>query len=331
MLCIWLSYDELDTIVHTSSDMSSLYMASWIRIGQNRVGSWNRQICWNHDFWRKVQILANLAISRIWQDSGQNQLRQRFGRFWPDFRILAPTWPDRCLDLTSGESQSGGQVQTAARSGDLPESAVRRSDPRIWPLYIDHFQLPPRWKMTGQDWDPFGKSRWHWPSKTRDFEKNLLITETLKIAEKGTFFCFTLKKVEKMALFLPPPIEICRHLRRVVPTAYRPKFSIFLTSQKPKFLRFFCTFLGPNFWLSGGPIPGSDLPDQTSRKVPKVEKSGFCRITYGSLQTAKKSIFLRFLRFLRFLWFLRFFEIFAIFWLSARFRKVAKKYEFGQL
>ena len=111
-----------------------------------------------------------------------------------------------------------------------------------------------------------------------------------------------------MALFLPPRSDFCRHLRRVVPTAYRPKFSIFLALSGTKILALFWHFSGPNFWLSGGPIQKSDLPDQTSRKVPKVEKSGFCRITYGSLQTAKNSTFSDFCDFSGFCDFLRFLQ-----------------------
>ena len=143
----------------------------------------------------------------------------------------------------------------------------------------------------------------------------------LKIAEKGTIFCFTLEKVEKSAFFLPPPIEICRHLRRVVPTAYRPKFRFFWGPEKSKILHFFWHLRDPE-------ISCPDKDFQKSALLRKVPKSGdlvsgtrFQDLTYGSLWDAKNSTFRTFSRFLRFSGFLWFFRISQDFRISGLFRK----------
>ena len=143
----------------------------------------------------------------------------------------------------------------------------------------------------------------------------------LKIAEKGTIFCFTLEKVEKSAFFLPPPIEICRHLRRVVPTAYRAIFRKFWGPEKSKFSHF--------FWHLGNPeisCPDTNLQKSAlSRKVEilaiLVSGTRFRDLTYGSLLGPKKSTFSGFSGFLRFLWFLWFFRISQDFRISGLFRK----------
>ena len=117
--------------------------------------------------------------------------------------------------------------------------AVRTSESRSQVLYIDHFQYQVRWKMTGEEGDPFGGPRWHWPSKRSNFEKKSLITKTVKIAEKVTFFSFTLEKPRKSAIFLPPERQNYRLFRSTFPTVVWPFFSIFLRSKIPKFSHFF--------------------------------------------------------------------------------------------
>ena len=106
--------------------------------------------------------------------------------------------------------------------------ASKPAKPGFQVLYIDHFQLPPRWKMTGEDGDPFRGRRWHCPSKRSIFEKNLLFTKTAKIAEKGTFFSFTQKNRWKSLFFYPPKSDFCRLPRRVVPTAHSTFLQFFL-------------------------------------------------------------------------------------------------------
>ena len=252
-----------------------------------------------------------------------------FRHFGARIAVLAPevrnpvrtgfrTWgPDRQVQV--------GPADLDLRSGNR----VRTRNPDLPGVLIDHFQLPPWWKMTGQEGDPFGGPRWHWPSKRRDFEKNLLITKSLKIAEKGTFFSFTLRKVEKLTIFLPSRSEICRHLRRVVPTAYRPKFRKFWGPRKSKFSHF--------FWTSGGPkisCPDTNLRKSAlSRKVEilaiLVSGTRFRDLTYGSLLGPKISRFPDFSGFLRFLRFLRFFRISQDFRISGLFRTCRESTIFG--
>ena len=242
------------------------------------------------DFGARIAILAPRSEILVRQVSA---LGARFGRSELDLAGLAPS-----ADFAVRTRKSTSQV-----------------------LYIDHFQLPPRWKMTGEEGDRFGGRRWHWPSKPCNFAKNLLITKTVKIAEKGTFFSFTLEKVEKLTIFLPSRSEICRHLRRVVPTAYRPKFRKFWGPEKSKFSHF--------FWHSGNPeisCPDTNLRKSAlSRKVEilaiLVSGTRFRDLTYGSTLEAKKSIFSRFSGFSGFLWFLWFFRISQNFRISGLFRK----------
>ena len=81
--------------------------------------------------------------------------------------------------------------------------------------------------MTGEDGDPFRKGRWHWPSKRRDFEKNLLITKHAKIADFATFFSFTLEKCRKSTFFLGPPRRFYRLLRPSISTVHSSNFRFF--------------------------------------------------------------------------------------------------------
>ena len=124
------------------------------------------------DFWRFGRFqpqTADLAKISVWRQNG---------RIWPKWRV----WLDsarvavRTNRSLSGETCSNWQVWQ-----DLSESrffGFGPAKPGSRCLYIDHFQLPPRWKMTGQDGDPFGKSDWRCPSKRSNFEKNLLITKS---------------------------------------------------------------------------------------------------------------------------------------------------------
>ena len=101
-------------------------------------------------FWRFLAldtILARFAVrSTFWPDP----------RKWPLWRV----WPQRLVGGPSGDVRSEtwirGLIQVLTKvarwTSDLPESASQV-------LYIDHFQLPPWWKMTGEDGDPFGGRR----------------------------------------------------------------------------------------------------------------------------------------------------------------------------
>ena len=119
----------------------------------------NRRNHQNLDFSRNLEILAILTISGSRHDSGQIRCPEHFlakPRIWPQIEVLARSWsevhpatfqPDPGSDL-----RSRIWLQVARWTSDLPESAPRC-------LYIDHFQLPPWWKMTGEDGDPFGGRR----------------------------------------------------------------------------------------------------------------------------------------------------------------------------
>ena len=139
---------------------------------------------------------------------------------------------------------------------DLSKSrffGVGPAKPWIQVLYIDHFQLPPRWKMTGQDGDPFGDLRWRWPSKRSNFEKNLLIQKSRIQPEKRTFFSFTLENPRKSAFFFAS--DLCCMPRGAIIDLHGIQhfFSIFLGGQKSRNFRNFSDFSGPEksrfFWL----------------------------------------------------------------------------------
>ena len=89
-------------------------------------------------FGARIAVLAPRSEILVRQDSG---LGARFGRSWADLTDLA----------------------------ESPEIWCRTRKSTSQVLYIDHFQLPPRWKMTGEEGDPFGGRRWHWPSKPCNF------------------------------------------------------------------------------------------------------------------------------------------------------------------
>ena len=113
----------------------------------------------NLEFSRKVEILAILTISGSGHEICQICCPEHFlakPRIWPQIQVLARGWsevrpatfqPDPGSDL-----RSRFWLEVARWTSDLPESAPRC-------LYIDHFQLPPRWKMTGEEGDPFGGRR----------------------------------------------------------------------------------------------------------------------------------------------------------------------------
>ena len=97
-----------------------------------------RRISGFRDFGARIAVLAPRS---------RNPVRTGFGTWGPDRQVLSrPADPDL---------RSRNPVRT------------RKSWSQV--LLIDHFQLPPRWKMTGQEGDPFGGPRWHWPSKPCDF------------------------------------------------------------------------------------------------------------------------------------------------------------------
>ena len=128
---------------------------------------------------------------------------------------------------------------------DLSKSrffGVGPAKPWIQVLYIDHFQLPPRWKMTGQDGDPFGDLRWRWPSKRSNFEKNLLIQKSRIQPEKRTFFSFTLENPRKSAFFLPPICAVCREERSSISTGYSTFFRFFWGVKKVEIFGIFRIF-----------------------------------------------------------------------------------------
>ena len=118
----------------------------------------NRRNHQNLEIWPNLEILVILAISGSGRDSGhfrQNvdfgQILARTARTWilavgPGSGWLARIWPDRQNPAPSSDLRIWPDP-----GSNLPESRSRR-------LYIDHFQLPPWWKMTGEEGDPFGKS-----------------------------------------------------------------------------------------------------------------------------------------------------------------------------
>ena len=122
-----------------------------------------------------------------------------------------------------------------------------------------------------------------------------------------------------MAFFLPPPIEICRHLRRVVPTAYRPFFRLFWGSKNRKILHFFWHFFGTSEWHFFG-VRTANPPDPGfGQKVDSGHFSGFWQVLYGPSQSAKKSTFLRFLQIFEILPIFAIFADFRDFWTFATF------------
>ena len=137
-----------------------------------------------------------------------------------------------------------------------------------------------------------------------------------------------------MTIFLPPPIEICRHLRRVVPTAYRPIFRFFWGSKNRKKIDFFWYFFGTSgehfFWSPDGilPDPGS------GQNHGSGQICGFWQVLYGPSQSGQKvdfCIFRTFSRFCRFLRFLHIFEISGLsrlFWTFATFPEICTKVRF---
>ena len=151
----------------------------------------------------------------------------------------------------------------------------------------------------------------------------------LKIAEKGTIFCFTLEKVEKSAFFLPPRSEICRHLRRVVPTAYRPKFRFFWGPEKSKILHFFWHLRDPEISCPDKDFQKSGLLRKVAKSRDFVSGQRFQQVTYGSLWDAKNSTFRTFSRFLRFSGFLWFFRISQDFEISGLLRTCPESTTFG--
>ena len=76
---------------------------------------------------QKVDFLRKVAILRILQKSADSAL-------FAKSRDSAGLAPNSCQDL---------------------KVAPKPAKPGFQVLYIDHFQLPPRWKMTGEDGDPF--------------------------------------------------------------------------------------------------------------------------------------------------------------------------------
>ena len=126
---------------------------------------------------RICKILKSAEIDK----SGTFREKSRFWRFWRFLartRILAGFQPGSQIRLDLAKlavwpGLAGSAVRTCQVAGrldrrfgqvwpDLPKPARRLSGPpkpapRV--LYIDHFQLPPRWKMTGQEGDPFGGPR----------------------------------------------------------------------------------------------------------------------------------------------------------------------------
>ena len=119
----------------------------------------NRRNHQNLEISRNLEILAILTISGSGRDFGHFRHLEHFlakPRIWPQIQVLARGWsevrlatfqPDPGSDLRSRFWLEGRRM-----ASNLPESAPRC-------LYIDHFQLPPWWKMTGEDGDRFGGRR----------------------------------------------------------------------------------------------------------------------------------------------------------------------------
>ena len=137
------------------------------RIAEKSIFPKNRDF-WR--FWRFQGLTADLAKISVWRQS------------WLDLAKPASLAGPGQMAVRTNRSLAGWTWPNWQVWQDLPKSrffGFGPAKPGSRCLYIDHFQLPPRWKMTGEDGDPFRKSRWHWPSKRRDFEKNLLITKSL--------------------------------------------------------------------------------------------------------------------------------------------------------
>ena len=316
--------DILDTNVHTSSSMSSYRCLDGDMV-RTMSRSRNRQNHQNLEFSRKVEILAIWAISGSGRDSGHFRQNLDFGQIQvrpariqvlavgPGSGRSARIWPDS---------------QNPAPSSDLriwPDPGSNLPESRFQALYIDHFQLPPWWKMTGEDGDPFRGRRWHWPSKRSNFEKNLLITKSLKIAEKGTFFSFTPRKCRKSAIFLPPRSDFCRHLRRSDDTAASTNFRFFEGAKKSKILALFSDSGKSRNLVSE---LDSGHPDGPAKVATLASGQRFQPGPYETLQMAKISTFRENSRFCGFSGFLHFFEILQIFVIFAdfwHFRKCPKK------
>ena len=118
----------------------------------------NRRIRSNLDICRNLEILAISAIFRISQDFAEIAVWQRFGQILVGPGIPARSsqtavrtvWPESARKCDSGQIPGSDRI--------WPLWRVRPGQTRTQGLYIDHFQYPPRWKMTGEEGDPFGKS-----------------------------------------------------------------------------------------------------------------------------------------------------------------------------
>ena len=319
MLCVNVCMHVRTCSVHVVGRCFWTTVRTWIR-------TWIHKYTYGADHPKSCPILKSRKSlkSRVFRKSRDFcdflDFQDRTG--FLDFR----TWgakPDLCepdaIPGSEGPDWSARGFRTWHQSGQVlsrpvdlvsgPEKScqVRKIGPTR--VLIDHFQLPPWWKMTGQDGDPFGGRRWHWPSKRSNFEKNLLITETVKIAEKGTFFSFILENRWKLTIFLPPRSEICRHLRRVVPTAYSTIFPIFRGVKISKFSHF--------FWPSGN--RQNSCPDTNFRKshfsgkveifwilAPDKDFGRFRMVAFKVPKIRHFRNFLDFCDFCDFCWFLRF-------------------------
>ena len=149
---------EFSTPVCAYVTRKVLIYGSGIGFGQIHVRSQNPGICQNLDFSLKVEILARSRILAPNMDPSQILVR---ARIWPE-----PTfWPDPGSDqILAVRAQIQVRLRIWSEPTFWPDPG---SDLDLWSdlakvpiqaLYIDHFQLPPRWKMTGEDGDPFGKS-----------------------------------------------------------------------------------------------------------------------------------------------------------------------------
>ena len=105
----------------------------------------NRKISQNLEISRNLEIFEILTIFRISQI----------------FRVSA-VWqvgrPRTSQDLDLGGPDGRSDQGSAGPTSDLVRTLIRTLRPaKTWSqaLYIDHFQLPPWWKMTGEEGDPF--------------------------------------------------------------------------------------------------------------------------------------------------------------------------------
>ena len=97
---------------------------------------------------RKLQT----ADSQVWQDSAG---------LAPNVRKPAESRKVAILQISADSAESRLFAKSCDSAGLAPNSCqdLKKSSgpakPGFQVLYIDHFQLPPRWKMTGQTGDPF--------------------------------------------------------------------------------------------------------------------------------------------------------------------------------